>query len=192
MELALRQLAVSLSPTRVQRARALPTTTTTMTIFTWSHGQGGGTDCEAHDVNRLEPGLVLGDRYRLEARIASGGMGDVWVATDTVLQRLVALKVMRPHPEHQELFALRFRDEALHSARLIHTNIATVFDYGEDQGLAFLVMELVEGKPLSRLIRESGGPLPADQVRSVMGQCALGSRRCACRQTGPPRRQAGQ
>src|SRR3954454_18612858 len=131
------------------------------------------TDCEAHEVNRLERGLVLGARYRLEGRIASGGMGDVWVAKDNVLQRLVALKVMRPHPEDQELFALRFRDEALHSARLIHTNIATVFDYGEDEGLAFLVMELVEGKPLSRLIRESGGPLPADQVRSVMGQCAL-------------------
>ena len=123
-------------------------------------------------MNRLERGLVLGDRYRLEGRIASGGMGDVWVAQDNVLQRLVALKVMRPHPEHQELFALRFRDEALHSARLIHTNIATVFDYGEDEGLAFLVMELVEGKPLSQLIRECG-PLPADQVRSVIGQCAL-------------------
>jgi eukaryotic-like serine/threonine-protein kinase len=123
-------------------------------------------------MNRLERGLVLGARYRLEGRIASGGMGDVWVAKDDVLQRLVAVKVMRPHPEHQELFALRFRDEALHSARLIHTNIATVFDYGEDEGLAFLVMELVEGKPLSQLIRECA-PFPADQVRSVIGQCAL-------------------
>ena len=85
---------------------------------------------------------------------------------------MVALKVMRPDPDHEELFALRFRDEALHSAGLIHTNIATVFDYGEDDGLAFLVMELVDGKPLSQLIRERG-PLPADQVRSVIGQCAL-------------------
>jgi len=80
--------------------------------------------------------------------------------------------VMRPDPDHEELFAVRFRDEALHSARLIHTNIATLFDYGEDDGLAFLVMELVDGKPLSQLIRERG-PLPADQVRSVVGQCAL-------------------
>ena len=53
---------------------------------------------------------------------------------------------MRPDPDHEELFALRFRDEALHSASLIHTNIATVFDYGEDDGLAFLVMELVDGQ----------------------------------------------
>jgi len=119
-------------------------------------------------MHRLTPGLVLGERYRLEGRIASGGMADVWAAQDEVLQRMVALKVMRPDPDHEELFALRFRDEALHSAGLIHTNIATVFDYGEDDGLAFLVMELVDGKPLSQVIRERG-PLPTDQVRSVLG-----------------------
>jgi serine/threonine-protein kinase len=129
-------------------------------------------NCGVDYVRRLVPGFALCDRYRLERRIASGGMADVWAAEDDVLQRMVALKVMRPDPDHEELFALRFRDEALHSAGLIHTNIATVFDYGEEDGLAFLVMELVEGKPLSQLIREQG-PLPADQVRSVLGQCAL-------------------
>jgi serine/threonine protein kinase len=126
----------------------------------------------ARTVNRLEPGLVLGERYRLERRVASGGMADVWSAEDEVLQRHVALKVMRPDPEHEQIFALRFRDEALHSAALNHTNIATLFDYGEDDGVAFLVMELVDGKPLSQIIRENG-PLPADQVRSIVGQCAL-------------------
>jgi serine/threonine-protein kinase len=99
-------------------------------------------------------------------------MADVWVAVDDVLQRRVAVKVMRPDPDHEELFARRFRDEALHSAGLNHTNIATLFDYGEDDGLAFLVMELVDGMPLSQLIREHGA-LPADRVRSVLGQCAL-------------------
>jgi serine/threonine-protein kinase len=123
-------------------------------------------------VNRLQPGFVLSERYCLERRVASGGMADVWAAKDEVLQRNVALKVMRPDPHHEELFALRFRDEALHSAALNHTNIATLFDYGEDHGLAYLVMELVDGKPLSQLIREHG-PMPADQVRSVLGQCAL-------------------
>jgi serine/threonine-protein kinase len=123
-------------------------------------------------VNRLEAGLVLGGRYHLQHRVASGGMADVWAAEDDVLQRSVALKVMRPDPGHEELFALRFRDEALHSAALIHTNIATVFDYGEDEHLAFLVMELVDGKPLSQVLREHG-PLPAEQVRSIIGQSAL-------------------
>ncbi|WP_370865389.1 serine/threonine-protein kinase [Nocardioides agariphilus] len=123
-------------------------------------------------MNTLEPGFVLAERYQLERRVASGGMADIWAAEDQVLQRNVALKVMRPDPHHEELFALRFRDEALHSASLNHTNIATLFDYGEDDGVAFLVMELVDGKPLSQIIRENG-PLPADQVRSVLGQCAL-------------------
>jgi len=145
---------------------------TSMTTFAWSPVSVEGPDREGHQMHRLTPGLVLGERYRLEGRIASGGMADVWAAQDEVLQRMVALKVMRPDPDHEELFALRFRDEALHSAGLIHTNIATVFDYGEDDGLAFLVMELVDGKPLSQVIRERG-PLPTDQVRSVLGQCAL-------------------
>jgi serine/threonine protein kinase len=123
-------------------------------------------------VTRVGPGSVLGDRYRLDVRIASGGMADVWAAEDDVLQRRVALKVMRPDAGHEELFALRFRDEALHSASLLHTNIATIFDYGEDDGVAFLVMELVDGKPLSIMIKERGTIEP-DQVRSIVGQCAL-------------------
>ena len=123
-------------------------------------------------MSRVEPGTLLGQRYRLERRVASGGMADVWAAEDEVLQRQVALKVMRPDPGHEDLFALRFRDEALHSASLNHTNIATLFDYGEDDGVAYLVMELVDGKPLSLVIREHGR-LPAEQVRSIVGQCAL-------------------
>src|SRR6476660_4159240 len=79
---------------------------------------------------------------------------------------------MRPDLAHEQTFALRFRDEAVHSAALMHTNIATVFDYGEDQGLAFLVMEIVSGEPLSAVLRKRG-PLPASEVRSIMGQAAL-------------------
>ena len=127
---------------------------------------------EVHPVTQVGPGQSLNDRYLLVERVASGGMADVWAAEDQVLQRRVAVKVMRPDPDHEELFALRFRDEALHSAALIHTNIATLFDYGEDDGVAFLVMELVDGKPLSALIKEHGRIDP-DQVRSIVGQCAL-------------------
>jgi serine/threonine-protein kinase len=108
-------------------------------------------------MNRLHEGFVLGGRYRLESRIASGGMADVWSATDV---------------GHEEVFARRFRDEAVHSAGLNHTNIATVFDYGEDDGLAFLVMEHVEGQTLSAVMR-GRGPLAASEVRSILGQAAL-------------------
>jgi serine/threonine-protein kinase len=123
-------------------------------------------------VKRLHRDFVLGGRYRLGDRIASGGMADVWAATDLTLEREVATKVMRPDADHEEVFARRFRDEALHAASLLHTNIATVFDYGEDDGLAYLVMEKVEGRPLNRVIREDG-PQPPDRVRAVIGQAAL-------------------
>jgi serine/threonine-protein kinase len=123
-------------------------------------------------MNRLHEGFVLGERYRLERRIASGGMADVWEGSDDVLKRHVAIKIMRPDADHERLFALRFRDEAVHSAALMHTNIATVFDYGEDQGLAFLVMELVDGEPLSKILNERA-PLEPMEVRSILGQAAL-------------------
>ena len=123
-------------------------------------------------MHRLVEGLRLGDRYVLQERIASGGMSDVWRALDDVLQREVAVKVMRADPENEEIFAQRFRDEALHSAALMHSNITTVFDYGEDDHLSYLVMELVPGLPLSAIIRESG-PMEPESVRSIVGQAAL-------------------
>ena len=121
-------------------------------------------------MNRLHEGFVLGERYHLDERIASGGMADVWAGTDSVLQREVAVKVMRPDADHERLFALRFRDEAVHSAALMHTNIATVFDYGEDDGLAFLVMELVSGRAAL------GGPQPA-RPAARRARCARSSGR---------------
>ena len=123
-------------------------------------------------MKRLHDGFVVGGRYTLKGHIASGGMADVWVGHDRVLRRDVAVKVMRPDIDHEKLFALRFRDEAVNSAGLLHANIATLFDYGEDDGLAYLVMELVDGQPLSAILRERG-PLPPGEVRSIMGQAAL-------------------
>ena len=123
-------------------------------------------------MNRLQEGLLLGDRYSLTSRIASGGMGDVWAADDTVLSRSVAVKVLRPGTDDEEVFARRFRSEALYTANLCHPNIATVFDYGEDDNLAYLVMELVPGEPLSSLVQREGALAP-DHVRAIMGQAAL-------------------
>ena len=118
-----------------------------------------------------EAGMTLGSRYTLTERIATGGMGDVWRATDSVLGREVAVKVMRASTAEDPTFAERFRDEARHSAGMSHQNIATVYDYGEDEGVAYLVMELVEGEPLSQIIAR--GPMNPDQVRGIVGQAAL-------------------
>ncbi|KGN31649.1 serine/threonine protein kinase [Knoellia sinensis KCTC 19936] len=117
------------------------------------------------------PGLLLTDRYRLEELIAEGGMGQVWRATDETLQRPVAVKVLRPDSGGDESFVERFRVEAVNSAALQHPNIVTVHDFGEGDESAFLVMELIEGQPLSAVIGERG-PLPADEVTEILHQAA--------------------
>ncbi len=122
-------------------------------------------------MKRLHDGFVVGDRYEFRSRVASGGMGDVWEAFDSVLHRVVAVKIMRPGSVEQG-FASRFRAEARHAARLTHPNIATVYDYGEHDDLSYLVMELVPGEPLSALLGKHRR-LPSDYVRSVTAQAAL-------------------
>ncbi len=120
----------------------------------------------------IASGSTLGHRYTLGSLVASGGMGDIWEATDEVLLRTVAVKVIRPHGP-DDSFLERFRDEALSSAGLQHPNIASVYDYGKEEGTPYLVMELVPGRTLSELIREAPGGMSPDDVRSVIGQAAL-------------------
>jgi serine/threonine protein kinase len=97
-------------------------------------------------------GISLGDRYRLTRRIAVGGMGEVWVADDGYLGRDVAVKVLREEYTGNEDFLKRLRTEARNSAALSHPNIAQMYDYGEQDGAGYLVMELVLGEPLADLL----------------------------------------
>ena len=119
----------------------------------------------------LTEGTTLGDRYTLTERIALGGMGEVWAATDTVLGRMVAVKLLHPGLSQEAGFVERFRAEARHTAALQHPNIATVFDYGEDDGTAYLVMELVVGQPLSQIIAERA-PLSVQETTAILIQAA--------------------
>ena len=107
------------------------------------------------------PGVSVGDRYELTSRIAGGGMGEVWAARDRVLGREVAVKLLRGEHAGDATFLARFRTEARHAASLSHPGIASVYDYGEDDGAAFLVMELVPGEPLSARLRRDGALAPA-------------------------------
>jgi serine/threonine-protein kinase len=118
---------------------------------------------------------VLGDRYSLTTRIAVGGMGEVWSATDTVLGRQVAVKILRADLVGSGVFLERFRAEARHTAALAHPGIASVFDYGEEgqdqHHVAYLVMELVPGKPLSHVMATQGA-LSVDMTLSLLAQTA--------------------
>ena len=122
-------------------------------------------------MHRLTPGFVLSSRYRLQERVASGGMGEVWAATDEVLERKVALKVTRPQELHQQLVAERFKAEAMYAAQLSHPNIVEVFDFGEHEDLTFLVMEFIQGPTLAEMLAENS-QLAADQVRTILLQLA--------------------
>lgn len=101
-------------------------------------------------------GLVLEGRYRLEERLARGGMSTVYAATDLRLHKTVAVKVMAEHLAHDPTFVDRFTREARAAAMLSHPNVVSVSDQGSDQGLVYLVMELVRGRTLRDLLTARG------------------------------------
>jgi len=115
--------------------------------------------------------LLYGGRYRLKSRIAIGGMGEVWQAHDEVILRDVAIKILKPEYMGDPGFLERFRTEARHAAMVDHEGIANVFDYGEDSGSAFLVMELVPGDSLA-MILERDKRLPGEKVMDIVAQTA--------------------
>jgi hypothetical protein len=120
---------------------------------------------------RPTTGITLGGRFQLTTRIAIGGMGEVWKAKDQVLGRIVAIKVLKEEYTGDPGFLQRFRAEARHTALLNHVGIANVFDYGEEEGSAYLVMELVPGQPLSSII-EHEQVLSPDRTLSMIAQTA--------------------
>ncbi|MCU1585935.1 MAG: serine/threonine protein kinase [Microbacteriaceae bacterium] len=118
---------------------------------------------------RPTSGLTFGGRYQLSSRVAIGGMGEVWQATDLVIGRTVAIKILKDEYLGDPGFLERFRAEARHAALVNHEGIANVFDYGEEEGSAYLVMELVPGEALSTIL-ERDRVLPADRVLDIVAQ----------------------
>ena len=120
---------------------------------------------------RPTSGLTFGGRYQLSSRVAIGGMGEVWQATDLVIGRTVAIKILKDEYLGDPGFLERFRAEARHAALVNHEGIANVFDYGEEDGSAYLVMELVPGEALSSIL-ERERVLPTDKVLDIVAQTA--------------------
>ena len=115
------------------------------------------------------PGQLLGDRYRLDDRIAAGGMGEVWQATDTVLGRDVAVKTLHAGRAGDPGFQNRFRHEARAMAVLHHPGVADVYDYGQtgDGSEAYIVMARVQGQPLNQRIAEEHRLSPVETMSIV-------------------------
>ena len=120
---------------------------------------------------RPTSGVTFGGRYQLSSRVAIGGMGEVWQATDLVIGRTVAIKILKDEYMGDPGFLERFRAEARHAALVNHEGIANVYDYGEEEGSAFLVMELVPGEPLSAIL-ERERVLSTDRTLDIVAQTA--------------------
>lgn len=123
-------------------------------------------------IRRNTAGRVLGGRYMLLAPIAQGGMGEVWKARDRETGRLVAAKVLRPELFGEENSLSRLRVEARNAMRVQHPNIAAVLDSGEDDGRGWIVMELVEGRPLTDSLR-GGARLSVSDLLPLLVQVAM-------------------
>jgi serine/threonine-protein kinase len=122
----------------------------------------------------VQAATVLGGRYVLDDQIGYGGYGEVWRATDTVLARPVAVKLLYPRYTRRSEALARFRAEARHAGGLSHENIAQVFDYGEpaDRQPPYLVMELVDGPSVETVL--TSGPLDDSRTMDIVVQAAAG------------------
>ena len=138
------------------------------------------------------PQLVAG-RYRIEGRLGAGGMSTVFRATDSVLERSVAVKLLAEHLAEDEAFVARFRREALSAARLQHPNVVQVFDSGQDPDSErhYIVMEYVDGPSCADLLREQQAAR-ARRDRPHRARRLPRPRLRPPRRRGPPRREAGQ
>ncbi len=114
---------------------------------------------------------TISDRYELGDRLGSGGMSTVYRATDRVLERTVAVKILAEHLSDDDKFVARFRREALAVAKLIHPNIVQVYDTGVDAGRHYIVMEYVEGKSVAQLLQTKGRLGPDSAVEIGVQAC---------------------
>jgi serine/threonine protein kinase len=115
-------------------------------------------------------GQTLAGKYRIDERLSEGGMGAVYRGTHVLMDKTVAIKVLRPSLAADEKIVARFSREARAASRISHPNALSVTDFGEDEnGIVFLVMEFLRGKTLKEVIREEG-PMPLSRVTGIMLQ----------------------
>jgi len=120
----------------------------------------------------LQPGVTLGDRYRIEEGLGLGGMGAVYRAIDLELDRVVALKVIRPHLADDPSVLQRFKQEIILAREVTHRNVVRIFDIGQAGDTRFISMEYVDGIDLLGLLKERG-VLPAEEAIEIIEQVCL-------------------
>src|SRR5262249_34705395 len=121
----------------------------------------------------LMPGMLLARRYEILKVLGEGGMGAVYKARDRELDRLVALKVIRPELASNPDILQRFKQEILLSSKVTHRNVVRIYDLGEAEGLKFITMEYVDGKDLRQKLKQEGR-LAVNEARDIIAQVFSG------------------
>lgn len=147
---------------------AFVATSTPATPESWSISN---TRAPALPQGEFAPGTVLGDRYEILALLGQGGMGAVYKARDTELDRLVALKIIRPELTTNPEILKRFKQELILARQVTHRNVIRIFDLGQADGFKFITMEYLEGQDLRVVIREKGKLTPEAAARVILQIC---------------------
>ena len=121
----------------------------------------------------LKTGMIIAERYEILAKIGTGGMADVYKAKDHKLNRFVAVKVLKPEFREDTTFIRKFKSEAQAAAGLTHPNIVNIYDVGDDEGVYYIVMELIEGITLKEYISKKGR-LSVKEATSIAIQVSMG------------------
>jgi eukaryotic-like serine/threonine-protein kinase len=145
----------------------------TMNVPTgWSAPAPQPADAIAASLANLRPGSVFGNRYEILRQLGQGGMGAVYQARDRELDRLVAMKVIRPELATRPDILQRFKQELILARQVTHRNVIRIFDLGEADGIKFITMEFIEGQDLKTLVAEKGKPSIEETV-SILEQVCL-------------------
>jgi eukaryotic-like serine/threonine-protein kinase len=136
------------------------------------YARGGGRSTSTISAFQgLQPGVLFGGRYEILGVLGQGGMGAVYKARDRELDRLIALKVIRPELATDPAILLRFKQELILSRNITHKNVVRIFDLGEADGIRFISMEYVDGEDLRTLLRRAGKFTPKDALSVVEQVC---------------------
>ena len=125
----------------------------------------------------IRPGVFINDRYEIIDKVGSGGMADVYKAKDHRLNRYIAVKILKAEFSNDTKFVEKFRAEAQSAAGLSHPNVVNVYDVGDEDGMYYIVMELVEGITLKSFI-ERKGKLDVKEAVGIAIQIAQGMAVC--------------
>jgi eukaryotic-like serine/threonine-protein kinase len=119
----------------------------------------------------LQPGVLFGERYEILGVLGQGGMGAVYKARDRELDRLIALKVIRPELATDPAILLRFKQELILSRNITHKNVVRIYDLGEAEGIRFISMEYIDGEDLRTILRRDGKFAPKDAIAVIEQVC---------------------